>query len=173
MSEPDKPLKFTDLAKVFPVAENRPKPIQMVVSTGDKPRLLLADDDPVFTLTLFHSLAQKGYEIIVAENGIDAIAELRKADHPPVAILDWKMPGMDGVQICERMRDADKIVYLIMVSADPSPDDIVAGLEMGADLFLPKSVAPALLLAYVKVGMRIVARQKAAMLKADGQTGGR
>ncbi len=169
----DNVLQFSDLAKVFPIAETKPKPIQMQSSGGSKPRILIGDDDPVYTLTLFHFLAQAGYELVVAENGTDAITELRKADHPLVAILDWRMPGMDGVEICERMRDADKDVYLIVGSEQPTTSEIVAGLESGADLYVPKSIPPDELLAQVKVGLRIIGRQRALSQKLEELAVGR
>ena len=154
-------IPFTDLAKVFPTSKGAPKPIQMASSGGDKPRILLGEDDPMETLTLFQTLAEAGFELVTTTNGTDAIAELRKADHPPVAILEQHLPGMSGLEICERMRDAGKHVYLILLGPAPSSAEIVAGLEMGADLYLPKSIRPAELVAHVKVGLRIICRQRA------------
>jgi len=152
-------LKFGEFNKVFPISEGGLKPIQMA-SSGVKTRILIGDADPVYTLGLFHSLVQAGYEVVVAITGLDAIAELRKADHPLVAILDRKIPGMDAAEICKRMRDAGKDVYLILSSEHPTTDEIVAGLEGGADLYLPKSIPPEELLAHVKVGVRIMGRQR-------------
>ena len=86
-------IPFTDLAKVFPTSKSAPKPIQMASSGGDKPRILLGEDDPMETLTLFQTLAEAGFELVTTTNGTDAIAELRKADHPPVAILEQRLPG--------------------------------------------------------------------------------
>ncbi len=170
---PSKALKFTDLAKVFPVEEAKPTLIPRDSSGSRKPRVLVADDDPVFMLALFQSLAEAGYEVIAMERGTDAVAALRKADHPPVAILDWKLPGMDGMEICERMRDAEKSVYLILTSEQPTSQEIVAGLEIGADLYLPKSIPPRELLAHIKVGERIIQRQHALVQKVKELTGGR
>ena len=158
-------LPFADLDKVFPDQEGKPKPLQMPGSGGIKLRVLIGDDDPVHTLTLFHCLAQAGYEVVVAETGTDAIAELRKADHPPVAILDGKLPGMNGREICARMRDVGKNIYLILTGENPTTQEIVAGLESGADLYLPKSIPPEEMLAHVKVGVRIVSRQQALALR--------
>lgn len=154
-------IPFSDLAKVFPSAKGTPKPIQMPSSGGGKPRVLLGEDDPVETLTLFQTLAEAGFEVVMATNGTDAIAELRKADHPPVAILERQLPGMSGLEICERMRDAGKHVYLILLGRAPASAEIITGLESGADLYLPKSIPPAELAAHVKVGLRIIGRQQA------------
>ncbi len=152
-------LKFPDVSKIFPQTEQQVKPLQMQ-SFGDKPRVLLADDDPVHSLAVFQSLAQAGYEVILTITGTDAISELRKAEHPPVAILRANLPGMSGIEICERMKTAEKGVYLIVYSEAPSSAEIVAGLEAGADLLVPQSQPLAELIAHVKVGMRIIGRQQ-------------
>jgi DNA-binding response OmpR family regulator len=153
-------LQFSDLSKVFPAPETKAKPIPMSIPGGAMARILLGDTDPVFALTLFPSMIQAGYEVVVAELGADAIAELRKADHPPVALLDWGLPGMASGEICRRMRDAGKNVYLILIGDRPCTADIVAGLEAGADLFVPKSVPMEELLAYIKVGLKATSRQR-------------
>jgi len=166
-------LQFADLSKVFPIADGKPKPMQMASSGGSKARILIGDGDPVYTMTLFQFLAQAGYEVVVAENGHDAIAELRKTEHPPVAILDWQLPGMNGSEICERMREAEKNIYLILYREALTTPTIIDGLEKGADLFLQKSVPPEELLAHVKVGLRIVNRQRTLMQKIEELRGGR
>lgn len=154
MSEP---LKF-DLTKVFPKEEKRPERIPRPSSGGDRPRILVADDDPVFRFTLFDVLSRAGYEVVVAETGTEAIAELRKAENPPVAILGWKMQGIQGLEICERMRDAAKDAYLILSHEHPASPEIVAGLEAGADHVMKKSVPTEELVAQVKAGLRIARR---------------
>lgn len=166
-------IPFTDLAKVFPGEKGTPKPLQMESSGGGKPRILLGEDDPIETLAIFQCLAEAGYEIVVATNGTDAVTELRKADHPPVAILERQLPGMSGLEICERMRDAGKHVYLILLATYPTTADIIAGLETGADLYLSKSIPPRELLAHVKVGQRIIERQRTLAQKVEELTGGR
>jgi DNA-binding response OmpR family regulator len=152
-------LKFPDLAKIFP-QEKKLKPLQ-VGGSGDRPRVLLAEDDPVHSLTVFHSLAQAGYDVVVAVSGADAITELRKPDHPPVAVIHASLPEMDGLEISSRMRDADKDVYIILYSDQPTTERLVSGLESGADIYLPKAAAPELLVAQVKVGLRRAARAQA------------
>ncbi|MEP6669464.1 MAG: response regulator [Chthoniobacter sp.] len=166
-------LKFPDVSKIFPQAElNKVKPLQVAIS-GDHPRVLLAEDDPVHSLTLFHFLSQAGYEVVVAVTGPDAITELRKADHPPVAILRAELPGMKGVEICQRMSDAGKNLFLILYSEQPTTEQIVATLEAGADLHLPKSIPAKELLAHVKVGSRIIAREQAMAHRLEELSGKR
>ena len=151
------PLKF-DLSKVFPGEAKRPERIPRPSYGGDRIRVLIADEDPVFRLTLFDVLSRAGYEVVVGETGVEAIAELRKADHPLLAILGWKMEGMGGAEICKRMRDAEKDAYLILSHAGPATPEIVSGLEAGADHVLAKSIPPEELLAQVKAGVRIALR---------------
>jgi len=151
------PLKF-DMAKVFPTEEKRPERIPRPSLGGDRPRILVADDDPVFRFTLFDVLTRAGYEVVVAETGTEAIAELRKAENPPVAILGWKMQGIQGLEICERMRDAAKDAYLILSHEQPASGEIVEGLEAGADHVMKKSVPTEELVAQVKAGLRIARR---------------
>lgn len=157
---PGDALQFPDVSKIFPQSEQRKiRPLQ-VPNSGDRPRVLLAEEDPVNSLTLFHFLSQAGYEVVVAVTGSDAITELRKADHPSVAVLRAELPEMTGAEICKRMRDADKNVYLILYSEHSTSANIVAALEAGADLYLSKSVPAEELLAHVKVGVRIIGRQQ-------------
>ena len=147
--------------------------MQMPSSGGIKSRILIGNDDPVDTLALFQCLAEAGYEVVVAEQGTEAITELRKADHPPVAILDAQLPEMAGTEICERMRDAGKSVYLILSSAQPTTAEIVAGLDSGAVLYLAKSTPPEELLAHIRVGLRTIDRQRALEDKIEDLSGGR
>jgi len=155
------PLKF-DLTKVFPKEEKRPERIPRPSLGGERPRILVADDDPVFRFTLFDVLSRAGYEVVVAETGTEAIAELRKANHPPVAILGCKMQGMPGMEICNRMKEAAKDAYLILSHEQATSSDIIAGLEAGADHVTKKSVPMEELVAQVKAGLRIALRLKTA-----------
>lgn len=164
-------IPFADLEKVFPASEAKPKPIQMVSSGGSRPRVLIAEDDPLYSLGLFERLVLAGYEVVVAVTGTDAIAELRKADHPPVAILAATLPGMNAAEICERMRDAGKDVYLILLSPAPTTQDVISGLEIGADEVFSKSILLEELVAHVRVGVRIISRMRSLLQRLEG-TGG-
>jgi len=159
MSEP---LKF-DLSTIFPKEEKRPERIPLPSFGGERPRILVADDDPVFRFTLFDVLTRAGFEVVVAETGTEAIAELRRANHSPVAILGWKMQGMDGLEICERMKDAAKAAYLILSDDHAGSHDIATGLEAGADHVWKKSIPAEELVAQVKAGLRIALRLQSAV----------
>jgi DNA-binding response OmpR family regulator len=151
------PLKF-DMTGIFPAEARRPERLPLPTYGGDRPRVLVADDDPVFRLMLFDVLARAGFEVAVAETGREAIAELRKVDHPPVAILGWSLAGMSGLEICQRMLEAAKEVYLILCHENPASEQIVTGLDGGADLVVGKSVPVQELAAHVRAGLRIAAR---------------
>jgi len=170
---PGEALPFPDVSKIFPQTElKKVKPLQ-VATSGTRPRVLLAEDDPVHSLTLFHFLSQAGYEVVVAVTGPDAITELRKADHPSVAILRAELPGMNGAEICQRMSEAGKSVYLILYSEQPTSEAIVRALEGGADLFVAKSIPSTEMLAHVKVGLRIIAREQAMAQRLEELAGKR
>jgi len=164
-------IPFADREKLFPAAEAKPKPLQMASAGGGKARVLIADDDPVYSLALFEALAKAGFEIVVAVTGMDAITELRKADHPPVAILAANLPGMKPTEICERMRDAGKDVYLILLGAESTTQEVVAGLAAGADEVFSKSIPMEELIAHVRVGVRNIGRVRVLAQRLDA-TGG-
>jgi DNA-binding response OmpR family regulator len=159
MSPPE--LHFPDMSKVFPGPVAKPSSIPLPPSTGEKSRVLIADENPVHRLTLFQFLTEAGYEPVIAENGQEAIAELRKANHPPVAILDSMLPGMNGPEICKRMRSVEKLVYLILSSDKAGKQEAAAGLEAGADSYLARPIVREELLALVKSGLRLISRQRA------------
>jgi len=84
---------------------------------------------------------------------------LRKKDAPTLAILDWMMPGMDGLEICRRIREVDRLLYIIMLTARGSKEDLVAGLGAGADDYLVKPFDKDELRARILVGRRVMGLQ--------------
>ena len=86
---------------------------------------------------------------------------LRKKDAPSLAILDWMMPGMDGLEICRRIREVDRVLYVILLTAREGKDDVVEGLNAGADDYLVKPFHKAELQARILVGLRVMALQTA------------
>ncbi len=125
-------------------------------------RILLAEDDPFF-LRLLQQLLGPDCEISTAQDGNEAWAVLQRSDAPGLAILDWVMPGMTGPQICREARANPHTanVYLILLTARNSSDDILAGLRAGADDYVTKPFQPEELRARVKVGKRVVQLQRA------------
>src|SRR5712692_8878504 len=100
-------------------------------------KILIAEDDLVSRRMLQATLARWGYEVITACDGIQAWALLQQAGAPKLAILDWMMPGMDGVQVCQRVRQRgqEPYVYILMLTAK-SKQDTAEGMDAGADDYL-------------------------------------
>ena len=138
-----------------------------------KTRILVAEDDPVSSALICARLINWGYEVIATRNGMEAIMALRKKDAPSLAILDWMMPGMDGLEICRRIREVDRILYVILLTARGSKDDLVEGLGAGADDYLVKPFDKDELRARILVGLRVMAMQAALAERVKGlETGG-
>lgn len=126
-------------------------------------RILIADDDPVSRQVLVRALARWGYELTVCCDGEEAWTVLQAEDAPPLAILDWMMPGLDGVDICRRVREQERPnpIYLIMLTARNEKQDLVAALRAGADDYITKPFDYDELRVRVQVGVRIVGLQQA------------
>lgn len=122
-------------------------------------KVLVADDDPTSRLVLNSVLRKWGYEVLTAEDGGKAWEILSSADPPPLAVLDWMMPVLDGPEICRRVRARKGRArpYLILLTAKDSPEDVAAGLDAGADDYLGKPFAPEELRARLAVGKRFAA----------------
>jgi sigma-B regulation protein RsbU (phosphoserine phosphatase) len=119
-------------------------------------RILIADDDRMSTLMLSRSLEQWGFEVVVAHDGAAAWDRLVGDQPPALAILDWMMPGIDGIELCRRIRATQlrSPVYLILLTARTSRQDLITGLEAGADDYLTKPFDPDELRARIHVGQR-------------------
>lgn len=125
-------------------------------------RILIAEDDFVSRRVLEATLLKWGHETVIAEDGEQALTVLQKADAPPLAILDWMMPGLAGVDVCRRVRETPTSapVYIILLTAKSEKADVVAGLESGADDYLTKPFDRTELRARIEVGVRVVNLQK-------------
>jgi len=121
-------------------------------------RIIVAEDDAISRTLLERTLQRAGYEVIAVENGAQAIAELVKEDAPRLALLDWIMPEKDGIEVCREMRRRREhaYTYLILLSSKESKEDIVAGLESGADDYLTKPFDVDELKARLRTGHRIL-----------------
>lgn len=124
-------------------------------------KILLAEDDPVWRRMLERLLSDEGYEVISVDKGQKALARMSEADSPPMALVDWHMPGMTGLEVIRniRLRKAELSPYLVLLTARNQPKDIVAGLEAGADDYVSKPFHKAELLARLKAGRRVVEGQ--------------
>ena len=126
-------------------------------------RVLIAEDDPVSRRLLQAALVKWGYEVIVTTNGKEAWEALQAPDAPSLLVLDWLMPEMDGVEVCREARKtaALKSAYIILLTSRGSKEDIVEGLEAGADDYVTKPFDHGELRARVQVGSRVVQLQSA------------
>ncbi len=115
--------------------------------------ILLVDDEGHVTSALRRVLAYEGYQVSTAANGESALAQAR--DRPPdLIILDIMLPGIDGLEVCRRLRTAGDQIAILMLTARDTVADRVVGLEMGADDYLVKPFALEELLARVKALLR-------------------
>ena len=121
-------------------------------------RLLIADDDTVYRMFLGRELSKMGFEVVTACDGAGALAALEDRAGPSLAILDWRMPGTDGVEVCRRVRanSEGRYIYLLLVTARDTPEDLIAGMDAGADDYLTKPVDMAELRLRVRAGCRIL-----------------
>lgn len=102
-------------------------------------RVLIAEDDPVERLKLKKILKGDGFEVISVTDGAEAWAELQRPDGPSLAILDWIMPKMDGVDICRALRQkGGRYTYVILSTSRGSQEDVVEGIQSGVDGYLVK-----------------------------------
>jgi len=156
---PDRELKFTH---PWPLSLP-PEPWSGGKGGAPNTRILVAEDDVVSRELICTRLEKWGYEVIATDNGMDAIMELRKKDAPSLAILDWMMPGMDGLEICRRGREVDRVLYIIMLSSRGSKANLLEGLRAGADDYLVKPFDKDELHARILVGLRAMRMQAALM----------
>jgi len=121
-------------------------------------KILIAEDDSVSRRMLTSLLSRSGYEVVAVEDGVKAWEILQAEDAPRLALLDWMMPGMDGVDVCRQARKqvGRPYVYLILLTAKGGKVDVIEGLESGADDYLTKPYHAQELKARMRVGLRIL-----------------
>ncbi|MBN1426271.1 diguanylate cyclase [Candidatus Fermentibacteria bacterium] len=126
-------------------------------------RVLIADDDKAWLDLLEIVLKQDGHEAVRAADGAEAWAVLQRSDAPLMAILDWMMPGIDGIEVVRRVRalQTDQLPYLIILTARDQKSDIIEALNAGANDYVAKPFNVGELRARVAVGRRVVEMQQA------------
>lgn len=119
-----------------------------------KNKVLLVDDEKDIVEFLQYNLEQEGFEVLTAFNGVDALARL--SENPDLIILDIMMPGMDGFEVCKRIRNMKEFIDIpvIFLTAKSSEADEIMGLELGASDFIRKPISPKRLIARVKSNLR-------------------
>lgn len=124
-------------------------------------RILIAEDDFTSRNMLAAVLKKAGHEVTETSDGAGAWDEMKKPNAPPLAILDWMMPGMSGLEVVRRVRalETDKPPYLIMLTTKGEKGDVISGLDAGADDYLSKPFDAGELQARIEVGRRMVEMQ--------------
>lgn len=125
-------------------------------------QILIADDDPVARRRVEVLLQKWGFEVVVSEDGAAAWRILQQEGSPRFAVLDWMMPGMNGAQVCQEVRKLEgrPYSYLLLLTGKDQQDDIVEGLDAGADEYLCKPFDPSELRARIRSGCRILELQE-------------
>jgi DNA-binding response OmpR family regulator len=125
-------------------------------------KVLIAEDDAVSRVMLESILHDWGYDIVTAGDGLEAWDALQPPDAPRLAIVDWQMPGLDGVELCRRVRatQATASVYVLLLTGKGGTDNVVLGLRGGANDYLTKPFDLDELSARLGVGRRVVELQQ-------------
>jgi DNA-binding response OmpR family regulator len=139
-------------------APAKPLPVASRQGNGSIP-VVIAEDDSVTRALLSAIATRAGFRTVVTQDGHEAMAALRAETGPCVALIDWTMPGMDGMEVCQRIRSGGKCVYVIMLTARQRKEDAVKSLDGGADDYLTKPFDREELLARIRVGLRILKTQ--------------
>jgi len=132
------------------------------VTDGSCGRVLIADDDAMSRRILQSWLEGWGYQVVVAEDGDRAWSILQQEHAPALLILDWVMPGIDGIELCRRIRERQKVAYqyILLATGKDAKEDVVKGLDAGADDYLTKPFERNELRARLRVGLRILTLQE-------------
>jgi len=126
-------------------------------------KILIAEDDATSRLILERVLTKWGYDVVSAKDGDEAWALLNQGDAPTLLLLDWVMPGRDGVEICKELREGDLRsfpFYIILLTGKDRKQDIVKGLNAGANDYVTKPFDNDELHARIGVGRRVVELQQ-------------
>jgi sigma-B regulation protein RsbU (phosphoserine phosphatase) len=130
-----------------------------------KTRILVAEDDPVTRKILAATLERLGWEVTTASDGSEAWTALEKLggkDAPEIVLLDWMMPGMDGIEICRKLRSTPgfEFTYIVLLTSRSEKEDLAMALATGANDYIAKPFHPIELESRVRVGERMVKLQR-------------
>ena len=155
-------IKFPHDYQIAPNILPDPTPVaDLVIQEPTGARILIAEDDPVSREVLVNCLQRWGYEVVIAHNGHEAMSVMRSANAPALAVLDWMMPGMDGIEVCRRLREINKAVYVIFLTSLGTKQNILQALEAGTDDYLLKPFDTFTLQTRIRVGLRVIGLQTA------------
>lgn len=133
-----------------------------IVPVGEKLKILIAEDNAVSRRVLESILVLNGFQVITASNGAEACRALQVDEPPQLAILDLDMPMLNGLEVCKwiRLQPELKQTYVMLLTAKSSLDDLITGLEAGANDYLTKPYNRTELRARIQVGARVLALQR-------------
>ncbi len=125
-------------------------------------KILVADDDAITRKLLQSNLIRFGYDVTLCSDGTQAWQILQQENAPNLALLDWVIPGIDGIEVCRQVRELGRqpYVYIVLLTGKSTKDDVVKGLESGADDYLTKPFNPSELQVRLRAGARIVQLQE-------------
>ncbi len=132
-------------------------------------KVLIAEDDPISRRMLQAFLTKSGYDVVAVADGLEALRLLGDENAPSLAVLDWMMPGMEGPEVCRRIRQIPDrpYIYMLLLTALNQKGDLLQGLESGADDYLTKPFDAQELRARLRVGQRIVDLQDSLIAARD------
>jgi len=132
-------------------------------------KILAAEDNLIFRSILGNLLTKWGYDVVSASDGAEAWQILQSDDAPRLAILDWMMPGLDGPEVCRRLRASGRepYIYILLLTARTESQDLVEGMEAGADDYLRKPLNSMELRARLRAGRRIVELQEQLLMARE------
>lgn len=133
-------------------------------------KILIAEDDPISRRVLEAFARKRGYEVLAASDGQAALRLLSGEAAPRLAVLDWMMPGMEGTEVCRKLREqaGDRpYIYVLLLTARTDREDLLQGLESGADDYVRKPFDPAELEARLRTGQRILDLQDKLIAAGD------
>ena len=119
-------------------------------------KILIADDDLIFQKILKATLARWGYEVEAVQDGQAAVDAFSHPMGPKLAVLDWMMPKLSGIQVCKKLKEENPTVYIVLITSVDEPNAMTTALLAGADDFLPKPFKRPELQARLEVGKRVV-----------------
>ena len=136
-------------------------------------KVLFADDAPVSRQLVTNILVRPGIELVTVSDGEEAWQALQKPDPPRLLLLDWMMPKMDGIELCQKIRGSDwpRYTYIILLTGRTQPADVVAAVDSGIDDFLGKPFAHDDLLARIRIGERALQKEDRLSQIAAGLAG--
>ncbi|MGZ4847258.1 MAG: diguanylate cyclase [Burkholderiales bacterium] len=131
-------------------------------------KILIAEDDESTRQVLVDLLSESGYDVVTANDGLAALDILYGDDPPSLAILDWRMPGEDGAEVCRKVRRSGRpYIYVLMLTVKDKTEDLVVAMDAGADDYIRKPADPSELCARVRAGERIMRHHEELRLQAS------